>query len=371
MSTIQGMRQEMFALAANDITILAQDTVRVQVSIAIVSLDTVFENAGYYIPVNGVVHLGELGELANSCIQLAENFGRFGMEQSRNAYCTLTISLPDEEISSSSELWYCRKDLGGVLPPIPRFATALRNRRLSADQFFPLFAPCLLGLTVYHKLAFLDNGEIKYITDEEEVIGFGHDNYKPIDISPYTERAVSPVSSSAKLLFYDVELYHHGDIVDRVHCEVEEVNYHHTIEIVYINFLGVQDCIMLRGDDEETHEMEASYDYFQSTYQRYDTQFTEEHKASSGWIDNDEWKAICDMVESPYLSVVANGGFIPIVITDVDVKRVQPSNAPKAITITWRYANRYDMRRMKATDFMPTVSEQGVFEKPSFDETFE
>ena len=127
----------MFALAANDITILAQDTVRVQVSIAIVSLDTVFENAGYYIPVNGVVHLGELGELANSCIQLAENFGRFGMEQSRNAYCTLTISLPDEEISSSSELWYCRKDLGGVLPPIPRFATALRNRRLSADQFFP------------------------------------------------------------------------------------------------------------------------------------------------------------------------------------------------------------------------------------------
>ena len=322
----------MFALAANDITILAQDTVRVQVSIAIVSLDTVFENAGYYIPVNGVVHLGELGELANSCIQLAENFGRFGMEQSRNAYCTLTISLPDEEISSSSELWYCRKDLGGVLPPIPRFATALRNRRLSADQFFPLFAPCLLA---------------------------------------YTERAVSPVSSSAKLLFYDVELYHHGDIVDRVHCEVEEVNYHHTIEIVYINFLGVQDCIMLRGDDEETHEMEASYDYFQSTYQRYDTQFTEEHKASSGWIDNDEWKAICDMVESPYLSVVANGGFIPIVITDVDVKRVQPSNAPKAITITWRYANRYDMRRMKATDFMPTVSEQGVFEKPSFDETFE
>lgn len=360
----------MLALAANDITINASASIKVTTSITISGMGVVFENTGTYTPVDGVVSIGELGELCNRCIQLSDGFNSFGMEQGRYVCCLLTISLPDEDVSSSSVIWYCRKSVTGFTPPQPRFATIRRDRKLAEKQFLPLYLPSMEGLTVFHRMAFLEDGAVRYISDEEEIIGFGHDSHKPINASPYEEKQAAPVSTSAQLLFYDVELYHNGVIADRVHCEIDGNSYIQSREFLYLNMFGVQDSIILRGDEEETQEMEASFNYANTIYQKYDSSLTEKHKTNSGWVDMDDLNAVYDMVESPYVAIRDGNQFIPVVITEVEIKLTRPSNGPKAVFVTWRYADKRDMRRVALSEVSPSVTEQSVFEKPPFDGSF-
>lgn len=354
------MAQRMFAMEADDITIQCSDEVTVNVIVSVAGIGLVYENAANYQPVNGIVKLGELGELVNRCIEISNSFHSLASEQRRYASCTLTVGIPDEEIEETAEVLYCRKRVGLSATDI-LFMTGCRNRRVVPGQHVILYVPNQQGLTIQHKVAYLYNEQVYYVSDTEEPVT-GQNTYICIDCSPELElSAVAP--SGSTLIYYDVELYYDNELCDRVHCEIDTTYYARKAEWIFINLFGVQESVIMRGNEEDEVKHEASYGYAGTIYRKFDTQLTYERKTNSGWLAPGEWEMLCDLSESPATGIRTGNDITDLVITGAEVKRVNPSNEPEAVTFTWRYKDRVELA--------PDTKKLFVFERPPFDESFE
>lgn len=363
MSTIEGMSQTMLAMECDDIIIRTNAAVRVTVTIIVPGLGVLHTHTMTYTPIGGIVSVGELGDLCNQCIKKTTAFDSLHAEQGRMTECTLVISLPDEEISSSATVLYCRKPLSSIQAGSVFFATTCRERRMTSSQRLMLYVPGGMNLSLTYKLAYIYNDQVVY-SSETETVSAGQDTYQAIDASPAIQEACIP--TNAELLFYDIELYSSGTLCDRVHVDLTVEGIRQT-ELLYINLFGVQESVLLSGDDEEEQEYDAAFDYRGSMYQKYDARITEQHSTGSGSADTHEWQMLCDLVESPAVAIRSGSDILPIVITDIEAKRERPSQMPDAITIKWRVADHKAMRKITVA---PDTVVQGVFEHPIFDNTF-
>ena len=368
MSQIHNLTTTMWACELNDVYVSADADVSVRIVVNDADGVTRFDNVSTYTPVAGKVEFGELSRLVNQAILLSDEVksGISAAESSRTPVANITISLPEEEISATAQVYYYNGYYREGVGDMSEFPMQIDAVRVTPSQRFWVWVPTMGTATrkVTARVVYAYNGMRREETFEIQTYTDHTSAYAFLDCSLaalFSGRLSPAVWSSAKIHQYDILLWTDGEMTDQINVTVDHNHYPSCLEFGFLNSFGVPEVIALHGEDEEEHKMEADFGYSQWRYTRLDEEFWVEHKTNSGWITRKEKARALELHRSPEVVLFAST-IIPVTITDIDASFLLAKTKPESIDIKWRIADRRDIYEV---DTATSMAGHGVF-----DETF-
>ena len=361
MSTINDMSSKMFAQECNDIYVAATDDVVVRIQIVTADNVTQYDQASIYTPVKGKIEFGNLAELVNKCILLTDDLQQLTGISQRSNYATLTVSIPSETLSQNATVYYCTAFNASDPATFSLFPTQNRKRKILADQVnSPVWVPHLASgdVSVTVKGTYVHNGTQLTARNTTTISQYA-DRYILMDCAPAAVATLLQLPSGAVLYKYEVMLLTSGNVADVIEFEVDRRHYPQRSEMMFLNMFGLPESVVLRGRQEETHELEATYGYSGWNMVRLEDDVHRDFRTNTGWLTKAERRQYGELYRSPLTARQDSSALRRIIIRDIAVVFTTPTNEPQSFDVTWRYA---DKRFDWTADIEAAISGHNIFD---------
>jgi hypothetical protein len=144
----------------------------------------------------------------------------------------------------------------------------------------------------------------------------------------------------AVLCEYEILMAVSGTVYDAVQFKVDRRHWPQLTEMVFMNVFGLPESVMLRGREEETHELSAEFGYSGWKMVRMDDDVTRDMKVNTGWLTKAERRQYGELYRSPLTGRQEQLGLRRIVVREIEVAYLTPTNEPASFDVTYRYADR-------------------------------
>ena len=337
------MSAKMFAPQCNNIYVAAAADVSVRVQIFTADNVSRYDQTSTYTPVDGRVELGDLADLVNKCILLQTEMQQLTGAVQRFPYATLIISIEAEELSSSSMVYYCTAGNASDPSQFLLFPTQNRRRTVYPDQVnCQVWIPRLGSTvpTVTLNATYVANGQQQTAsTNIGDTAGYTN-RYLLVDCSPAAVATRLALPAGAVLCEYELLMTVSGTVYDAVQFKVDRRHWPQLTEMVFMNVFGLPEAVMLRGREEETHELSAEFGYSGWKMVRMDDDVTRDLTVNTGWLTKAERRQYGELYRSPLTGRQEQLGLRRIVVREIEVAYLTPTNEPASFDVTYRYADR-------------------------------
>lgn len=156
-------------------------------------------------------------------------------------------------------------------------------------------------------------------------------------------------------------------IVDKLVVNIDHGHCRQKTRMWFVNCFGVPEVEMLTGSNTRSDEMEAEFSFIDNHYRKTYNEITEQHKVSSGHVDEQQYNSLLDLADSEEVYLLNEGGTIgdEVTITEMEFSDKRPHTEPTSVTLTYRTAEK-QLRRLDRSYTEP----DGIFDD-SFDDSFE
>lgn len=360
MSTINNISAKMFAPECNNIYVAA--TQDVSVRIRIVTADNVsrYDQTSTYTPVDGKVEFGDLCDLVNKCILLHDDMKQLTGITARSNSATLVISIEAEDEEESATVFYCTASNATSPGTFLLFPTQNRKRTVYAGQTnCQVWIPRLssTNATVTMNATYVANGTQQTASTTISTTGYSN-CYLIVDCSPAAvDQSLLP--QGAVLCEYEIRMMVSGTVYDVVQFKVDRRHWPQQTEMVFLNTFGLPETVVMRGREEERHELDAEFGYAGWNMVRLDDDVQRDFTVNSGWLTKAERRQYGELYRSPLTGRQESLGLRRIVVREIEVAFTTPSNEPASFDVTYRYADR---RQEWFADLDPNTAGHNIFD---------
>lgn len=335
------MSAKMFAPECNNIYVAASGDVSVRVQVFTSDNVSRYDQTSTYTPVGGRVELGDLGDLVNKCILLTEEMQQLTGVEQRFPYATLYISIEAEDLITSSTVYYCTAGNASSPGTFLLFPTQNRRRTVYPEQVnCPVWIP-RLGNTVPSvtlNATYVANGQQQTASTTISTSAYTN-RYLHWDCSPSAvERLLLP--QGAVLWEYEMLLTSGGTVYDAVQFKVDRRHWPQQTEMVFLNVFGLPESVVLRGREEERHALSAEFGYSGWKMVRLDDDIERDLTVNTGWLTKAERRQYGELYRSPLTGRQEQLGLRRIVVREIEVAYLTPTNEPASFDVAYRYADR-------------------------------
>ena len=350
MATINNMSTLMFSPEANRITVSASADVSVNIQITTSDGIERYDQTSTYTPVDGIITFGDLSELVNKCILLMESMREIRLNLTPSPYATLAIGVTEDgnTVTSFAKVFYCTA--GNVSDPstFQVLCTQLRKRYIRENiDFYLLWLPLLATGTTFvvqNTVTYVLNGE-QHTAHNSAIFttSIGNERYQVINAAmPALVRGVlgDALYAAAKVYYYQVDILINNVIVDSVEFTVDRREYPQESLWYFRNSFGLVDQLLMRGHEDEEHELDATFGYSQWHAVALDAEVSRQLTTHSGWLTKAEFRLASELYRSPTVSRLEKDGLRSVVVKEIEALRTSPSNEPQGVAIRWQYADK-------------------------------
>ena len=150
----------------------------------------------------------------------------------------------------------------------------------------------------------------------------------------------SPFSDLLDVVEADASFGDNLAVYDAVQFKVDRRHWPQLTEMMFMNVFGLPEAVMLRGREEETHELSAEFGYSGWKMVRMDDDVTRDIKVNTGWLTKAERRQYGELYRSPLTGRQEQLGLRRIVVREIEVAYLTPTNEPASFDVTYRYADR-------------------------------
>ena len=358
----------MFAPECNNIYVAAAQDVSVRIQVVTRDNVTRYDQTSTYTPVDGRVEFGDLADLVNKCILLHDDMKQLAGVSQRYNSATLTISIEAEDEEESATVFYCTASNASSPGTFVLFPTQNRKRTVYAGQTnCQVWVPRLSSQTVTVTLnaTYVNNGTQS--TQSTTISTTGYSNcYVLADCSPAAvDQLLLP--QGAVLCEYEILMTVSGTVYDAIQFKVDRRHQPQQTEMVFLNAFGLPETVVLRGREEERHELEAEFGYAGWNMVRLDDNVQRDITVNTGWLTKAERRQYGELYRSPLTGRQESLGLRRIVVREIEVAFTTPTNEPASFDVTYRYADR---RQEWLADLDPNTAGHNIFDS-TFSITFD
>jgi hypothetical protein len=344
------MSSLMFSPEANYITVSASSDVAANITITTADGIERYDQTSTYTPVGGVITFGDLSELINKCILLMDSMRTLSLTADPSPRATLSISVTEGQntVTATSKVLFCTAGNASSPSTFKVFGTQLRKRYIREDiDYYLLWLPLLAAGTT-----FAVQTTVTYVNSGVQSTASGTSTYTATSGSekfqyinaamPVLVRNVlgSSLYASATVYFYQVDILINNVVYDSVEFTVDRRSFPQESLWYFQNSFGLVDQLLLRGHEEESHSLDATFGYCLWNEVSLDAEVRREFKTNSGWLTKGEFRLVSELYRAALVGRQEELGLRRVVVRDIDVARSAPSNEPQGVEITWRYADR-------------------------------
>ena len=350
MATINNISILMFSPEANSITVSANHDVDVNIKVTTSDGIERYDHTSTYTPVDGTISFGDLSDLVNKCILLMATMREIRLNLTPSPYATLAIAVTDNgnTVTSFAKVFYCTA--GNVSDPstFKVLCTQLRKRYIRENiDFYLLWLPLLATGTTFvvqNTVTYVLNGE-QHTAHNSTIYttSIGNERYQYINAAmPALVRDVlgENLYAEAKVYYYQVDILIDNVIIDSVEFNVDRREYPQESLWYFRNSFGLVDQLLLRGHEDEEHELDATFGYSQWHAVALDAEVRRQLTTHSGWLTKAEFRLVAELCRSPQVSRLEKSGLRSVIVKDIEAVRTSPSNEPQGIAISWQYADK-------------------------------
>lgn len=338
------MSAKMFAPECNNIYVAATADVSVRVQIVTSDNVTRYDQTSTYTPVDGCVEFGDLADLVNKCILLHDDMQQLTGVSVRNNYATLIIGIEAESLSTGATVFYCTAGNASAPGQFQLFPTQNRRRTVFPSQVnCQVWVPRLAGgsITLTVNGTYTVSGTQATKSYSQTITAAQYVNaYLLYDCSPAAIATRLALPAGAVLWEYELLMAVSGTVYDAVQFKVDRRHWPQLTEMVFLNVFGLPEAVMLRGREEETHELSAEFGYSGWKMVRMDDDVTRDMKVNTGWLTKAERRQYGELYRSPLTGRQEQLGLRRIVVREIEVAYLTPTNEPASFDVTYRYADR-------------------------------
>lgn len=312
----------------------------------------------------GIVTIRELGKVIDSVFSLKD----YNKSATEYVHEPLSVSLKFADNSGSNIISFqavYSKAVTGKIPGdnnvfLSRYRIVKTNK--SRLEFVTVFKTNTIKLIA--GIAYLSSGKAKFKKVTLSVTSKTDCTYtRLVSLKNISSAAGVNVDS---VLFYEIYLYDNDTLTDKIRYDVKKEITLPEVNFLYRNPFGGFDTLSFTGYQTDMPENDFSINSFLGTQRRYSTSIKDIHKAYSGYISNDIYNAIKDMLLSTETYIMDKDFDVEeIVIKESEMERTLPSNEVYGVSVTYYPSqdNHYRFDRGSA------VSKR-IFDK-TFDHTFD
>lgn len=350
MATINNISILMFSPETNNITVTANHDVDVNIKVTTADGIERYDQTSTYTPVDGTISFGDLSDLVNKCILLMATMREIRLNLTPSPYATLAIAVTDNgnTVTSFAKVFYCTA--GNVANPssFKVLCTQLRKRYIREDiDAYLLWLPLLATGTTFvvqNTVTYVLNGE-QHTAHNSTIYttSIGNERYQVINAAmPALVRGVlgDALYAAAKVYYYQVDILINNVIVDSVEFTVDRREYPQESLWYFRNSFGLVDQLLMRGHEDEEHELDATFGYCQWHAVALDAEVRRQLTTHSGWLTKAEFRLVGELYRSPHVSRMEKSGLRSVLVKDIDATRTSPANEPQGVAISWQYADK-------------------------------
>ena len=244
-----------------------------------------------------------------------------------------------------------------------RFLSRYTRRTISAET--PIcFAYVNTGVRVEIHLVLSDGSTLSSATVNPTYTG-------GTDLIMQHKYSLDALASDAQveadhIVSVEVDLLGSNDaLLDRIIFDIDRLPIRQQTVLLYTNCFGSIEAALLRGTDERTQDMDATFASVLGSYRKIRTEMTERHTAHTGHLNEEGYNAMTDLARSPRVMLldIDTQSWREVTVTDIGYTDRRPRTTVTDLTVTYRLTNRHPN-----TFRRPSLPVR-VFD-PTFDRTF-
>ena len=229
---------------------------------------------------------------------------------------------------------------------------------LGREEYIPLYAEENSALKL--GVAYLSDNNPKYIMKDISMDNRSGMMACRVSLSRIASLFNLPASN---ILYYDA-MVSDGTKGDKLRYMVDDRSYKNATNFLFLNNFGIPEAITLTGIVEYEPVLEGDILSLLDKDIRANPGIVDVRTVNSGFLSNDKYNALMDMLTSADIRVHGDGALRKVVITDIDFKHRKTGYERFSVTVTYRPAERCYAVFERLGDNTPRI-----FDK-TFDYTF-
>lgn len=142
----------------------------------------------------------------------------------------------------------------------------------------------------------------------------------------------------------DVCLFDANDsMIDRIIFDIDRLPVRQQTILLYTNCFGCIEATALRGTDERSQDMEATFASVLGNYRKIRTELAETHQTHTGHLNDEGYNAMIDLVRSPRVMLLdtCSQTWHEVTVTDIGYTDQRPRTSVTDLTVTYRLTRRH------------------------------